>query len=270
MAPEERDDGWLAHDHALLVAAVRAAGSIALGYFGGEVKHWEKGPDDPVSEADHAVNDHLHEALRGPRPDYGWLSEESEDDPARLAAERTWVVDPIDGTRAFLADKPEFTVCAALVAGGRALAGCVFNPATEEMFEASAGGGARLNGAPIRVADKAGLEGLRLLAYRRAFERNGWLDHLPGVEFSTVNSMAYRLCLVAAGRYHATVSLSAKSDWDLAAADLIVAEAGGLITAIDGAPLPYNRAQVRHANVLAAAPGLHGRLSELLQTSGRV
>lgn len=257
MTPEGRD-------HALLVDAVRAAGAIALGYFGGEVKHWEKGPDDPVSEADHAVNDHLHEALRGPRPDYGWLSEESEDDPARLAAERTWVVDPIDGTRAFLAGKPEFTVCAGLVTEGRALAGCVFNPATEEMFEASAGGGARLNGAPIRVADREGLEGLRLLAYRRAFERQGWLDHLPGAEFATVNSMAYRLCLVAAGRHHATVSLSAKSDWDLAAADLIVAEAGGLITALDGTPLTYNRAEVRHPNVLAAAPGLHGRLSELL------
>jgi myo-inositol-1(or 4)-monophosphatase len=267
VAADDRAGGdWLADDHALLVDAVRAGGAIALDFFGGKYRRWEKEPGDPVSEADHAVNDHLHAALQKARTDYGWLSEESEDDPARLGAERVWVVDPIDGTRAFIKHRPEFTVCAALVSGGRSLAACVFNPATDELFEATAGGGARLNGAPLRMTEPGDPGALHLLASRRSFERHKWIRELPGAEFAAVNSIAYRLCLVAAGGYDATVSLSEKSDWDLAAADLVVAEAGGLVSAIDGGSFVYNRESVRHPTVLAAAPALHARLSALLQS----
>jgi myo-inositol-1(or 4)-monophosphatase len=254
----------LARDHALVTEAVREAGAVAMRYFRGPVAQWEKGPGDPVSEADHAVNDFLRARLGGARPDYGWLSEESEDDKARLGAERVWIVDPIDGTRAFLKGKPEFTVCVALAGGGRALAGAVYNPATDEFFEARAGAGARLNGRPLAVSAGGRGDGLRLLASRRTFEKQRWLKSLPGADFHAINSIAYRLALVAAGRFDAAISLSPKSDWDVAAAHLLVSEAGGRMTTADGAGLVYNRAQIRHPSVLAASPALHRRLVALI------
>lgn len=254
----------LARDHALLTEAVREAGAVAMRYFRGPVVQWEKRPGDPVSEADHAVNDFLKARLGGARPDYGWLSEESEDDPARLGAERLWIVDPIDGTRAFLKGEPEFTVCAALAGGGRPLAGAVFNPATEELFEARAGAGARLNGRPLAVSAGGRGDRLRLLASRRSFEKHRWLESLPGADFHAINSIAYRLALVAAGRFDAAISLSPKSDWDVAAAELLVSEAGGRLTTVAGEGLRYNQPEVRHPSVLAAAPALHAKLVKLI------
>lgn len=252
----------LAADHALLVAAVREAGALAFSYFRTVVTQWEKRPGDPVSEADHAVDAFLRRELCGPRPSYGWLSEESEDEPSRLDREKVWIVDPIDGTRAFLKGRPEFTVAAALVVAGAPCSGVVYNPATEELFEAWRGGGSRLNGRAIRVAPPGdGL--LKLLASRRTFEKHRWITELDHAEFAAVNSIAYRLSLVACGRYHATVSLSAKSDWDLAAAHLIVTEAGGRVSDATGQPFVYNRAEPRHPSVLAAHPALHAKLLAL-------
>lgn len=260
-------DDALADDHALLVAAVREAGALALGYFRTGVTQWEKKPGDPVSEADHAVDDFLRRELGAARPAYGWLSEESEDGPTRLERSHVWVVDPIDGTRAFLKGRPEFTVAAALVVEGAPCLGVVFNPATGELFEARAGGGGRLNGRAIRVAEP-GDGPLRLLASRRTFEKHRWLTELPDTVFQAVNSIAYRLSLVACGRYHATVSLSAKSDWDLAAAQLIVTEAGGRMSDATGRPFVYNRPAPRHASVLAAHPALHAKLLALTAEAG--
>ncbi len=261
---------WLARDHELLVAAVREAGALAMRYFRGPVRQWEKSPGDPVSEADHAVDDLLRARLCDPRPGYGWLSEESEDDPARLEVERVWIVDPIDGTRAFLKGKPEFTVAAALIAGARPLAAAVFNPATGEFFEAVRDRGARRDGRALRVSERADFSGLRLLASRRTFVDHRWLEELPGADFAAINSIAYRLALVACGRYDAAVSLGAKSDWDVAAADLLVAEAGGRVTTASGAALVYNRASVRHPSVIAAPPALHARLLALIEAAGDV
>ena len=198
-------------DHALLCAAVRDAGALALGYFQTDLKHWDKGKDDPVSEADHAVNDLLHARLQGTRPDYGWLSEETEDDPTRLTCDHVWVIDPIDGTRAFIKGKPHFTICAALVQKGAPVCAAVFNPATE-----------------MEMVDR--------------------------------NSVAYRLVLVANGYVDACLALNRKNDWDLAAADLIVREAGGRITTHDGATLVYNKPFTKHRSLLAAGPNLYNVL----------
>jgi myo-inositol-1(or 4)-monophosphatase len=250
-------------DRALLLEAVRGAGAVALRYFRKDAVQWEKEPGDPVSEADHAVNDHLEAALRGARPDYGWLSEESEDDKGRLAARRVWVVDPIDGTRAFLKDRPEFSVAVGLLEDGVPVLAAVFNPATEEYFEAERGGGARLNGATLAVADRAPSAPLHLLASRRAFEHRGWLTDLPDCDFTDVNSIAYRMALVAAGRFDATVSISAKSDWDIAAAALIAEEAGAFATDGQGAPFRFNQTSVQHPSVLVAAPAVHASLLPL-------
>jgi myo-inositol-1(or 4)-monophosphatase len=256
-------------DHALLIDTVRAAGALALDFFRGDVRHWEKEPGDPVSEADHAVNDLLEERLRDARPGYGWLSEESTDAPDRLDTDRLWVVDPIDGTRAFIRRRPEFTVSVALVEAERPVVGVVYNPATEEFFDAIAGGGACLNGEPIRVSAQPTLEGARLISGKRIFERAGWPAPPRGAHFATINSIAYRACLVAAGRHDACLSLTRKSDWDIAAAELIVAEAGGRATTSRGEGFIYNRPLPEHTSIITAGPALHGEIMRFLDAIER-
>jgi len=246
----------LAADHALLLAATRAAGALALEFFQGEVRHWEKRPGDPVSEADMAVNALLEDRLRGARPGYGWLSEESPDDPARRRRARLWIVDPIDGTRAFLAGRPEFAVAVALVDAGGPLSAAVFNPATDEMFEALAGGGARLNGAPLRVSSRRALAGARLLISRTETRRADWVRGLDGPRVTAISSMAYKLALVAAGRHDAAVTLWGKSEWDIVAGDLLVRESGGRVGDATGAPFTYNAANTRLPATIAAGPTL--------------
>ena len=236
---------------------MRQGGELALSYFGGDIKQWDKKPGDPVSEADLAVDALLRERLCGARPDYAWLSEESEDDGKRLGAAATWIVDPIDGTRAFLDARPEFTVTAALALGSRIVSGAVFNPVTAEMFEAVAGGGARLNGEPMAVSDCDSLDGARLIAGPRPFRQRNWTEATTKASFHFVNSMAYRLALAATGRFDATLTLSNKSDWDIAAGVLLITEAGGRATRLDGSGLRLNAASVVHPDIVAGAPGLH-------------
>ena len=256
----------LAADHALLVSAVREAGALAHSFFRRGPKTWKKAAGDPVSEADIAVDVLLRERLHAPRPDYGWLSEESEDDPVRLDHNRVWIVDPIDGTRAFLEERPEFTVVAALVENGRPLLGAVFNPATDEFFDAVKGGGARCNGETIRVSDRGDFDDARLLASARMVKRTIEGMSTRPATYDAVNSVAYRMALVACGRYDATLSLGPKSDWDIAAADLVVTEAGGLSTDASGARFVYNGATPRHPSLAVANPALHARLLEVVES----
>lgn len=255
-------------DHALLTEAVREAGHIARRYFKGSVKSWEKKPGDPVSEADIAIDTHFRETLMAARPDYGWLSEETVDDRARLEKSRVWIVDPIDGTRSFIAGKPEFTICAALVESGEPVLGIVYNPITEEFYDAIRGGGARLNGQTVTCGSKAKLGEVRLLASRKSFEWHGWLESVPGAVFSHVNSIAYRIVKVASRHVDASLSLTAKSDWDIAAADIILSEAGGVTTTITGEKLLYNRKSVNHKSVISVGECLHPALMSLLETFG--
>tara|TARA_B100000676_G_scaffold295919_1_gene335687 strand:+ start:2845 stop:3636 length:792 start_codon:yes stop_codon:yes gene_type:complete len=254
----------LAADHALLREAVVEAGALALSYFRAKPEQWTKGKGDPVSEADLAVDALLKERLTGQRPDYGWLSEETEDNDTRLNQPVLWIIDPIDGTRAFLEERPEFTVAAALVADGRPVSGCVFNPATDEFFEATLCGGARRNGVTISVSDRDGFDGARLLASARMIKRTIEAMNVKPESYDAVNSVAYRMALVACGDYDATLSLGPKSDWDLAAADLIVEEAGGLATDRAGTGYRYNGASARQTSLIAANPGLHAALVDVV------
>jgi myo-inositol-1(or 4)-monophosphatase len=252
-------------DLKLLESAVHAAGSIARNYYGGDVRRWSKAGGSPVTEADLAVDKFLKQTLCAARPDYGWLSEESVDSLARLERARIFVVDPIDGTVAFLKQRPHFTICAAVVEAGRPLAGVVYNPITEEFYAASAGGGATLNGAPIHAGDRDQIEGARMLAPKNLFTDDAW----PRMEITTLSSIAYRLVLVAAGRQDAMVSLTVKHDWDLAAADVIVEEAGGLLSDQAGRKLLYNRPTATQRATIAAGPKLHGLLlNHLRQIEG--
>lgn len=241
-------------DFELLKSAVARAGALALKYFESDFKAWEKGRNDPVTEADLAVDRLLEEALREARPDYGWLSEESADDPARLACRRVWMVDPIDGTRAFVNRRPEFAVSAALVEDGHPVLGVVFNPVTDAFFAARLGGGAFLGDKRLAITPRAELEGARMLGYRHFFSSEKyWPVPWPRMNYAQVNSIALRMALVAAGSHDIVVSVRPKSDWDIAAADLIVTEAGGAAADSDGTAFVYNRKKPVHRNVIACS-----------------
>jgi myo-inositol-1(or 4)-monophosphatase len=259
-------------DLALIERAARDAGAIARRYFGGDYKRWDKGKGQPVTEADLAIDKFLHETLTAARPAYGWMSEESEDDPSRRAAERVFIVDPIDGTTAFLKGRPHFTIAIALVRDGRPEQGVVYNPISEECYAAARGAGATLNGAAIRVSDCDRIENCRMLAPKTTFEHAIWSTppntSWPPMQVETRGSIAYRMALVAAGQFDAALALSAKHDWDLAAGDLIVEQAGGLVTDHTGAPLRYNAAVPLQRSIVVAGPRLHAALLEKLKHLG--
>jgi myo-inositol-1(or 4)-monophosphatase len=243
-------------DLALLEAACRAGGEIARRRFQDGCKSWSKQGGSPVTEADLEVDAHLKAMLTAARPGYGWLSEESVDDASRLSHETLFIVDPIDGTVAFLKGRPHFTICAAVVKDGVAVAGVVHNPMLDHLYRAQAGGGAFRGAVRIHVSAAHGLEGCAMLGDRSMLTRPPW----PQMKVETRNSVAYRVALAADGSFDATVSLSAKRDWDLAAADIILREAGGRITDRSGATLVYNRPEAIQASMVAAGPDLHAEI----------
>jgi myo-inositol-1(or 4)-monophosphatase len=247
-------------DLKLLEDTVRQAGPIARKFYGGDYKRWSKEGGSPVTEADLAVNKYLCDALTAARPDYGWLSEENADDPSRLSRREVFIIDPIDGTIAFLKNRPHFTICAAVVVEGRPCCGVVYNPISDELYSARAGGGAHRNGTPIRVTQREALEGAAMLGDRTHLTGPPW----PPMHVQNRNSVAYRLVLVADGSADATVSLTCKRDWDLAAADIILHEAGGFLTDTSGAVMVYNKPVTRQSNLVAANPVLHGQITRLL------
>lgn len=241
-------------------AAVEAAGNIALSFFRGTHRRWEKGPGQVVTEADIAVDRQLREALARLLPDAGWLSEETVDDGSRLTRQRVWVVDPIDGTRSFAEGKPEFTVCVALVEDERPVLGVVLNPATGELFHAVVGGGAFLGGQRIAAEAPAGLAGARIGISSTERHRAALAAALPEAEPTTIGSLAYKLVLIAAGQLDGYVSRRRAHDWDIAAADLILAEAGAMLTDAAGREIVYGQLETWRQGLIAAAPRLHAQL----------
>jgi len=250
-----------ATDTKLLVGQLREAGDIARHYFGGTYKSWNKGHGSPVTEADIEIDNFLRQRLLAARPTYGWLSEETTDDPVRLMRKRVFVVDPIDGTHGFLKHRPDFTIVAAIVENGRPVSGAIYNPITDDMFEATKGEGARKNGATVRVSARSNFEGVRFLAEKKVMDPARWANPWPhSIRVETRASAAYRMALVTAGEFDAMISLSPKLDWDVAAGDLMVHEAGGRVTTKEGDLLIYNREKPQHRSLVCAGPPLHARL----------
>jgi myo-inositol-1(or 4)-monophosphatase len=246
-----------------LVAAVRDAGAGALAMFGGTFKSWLKDQSSPVSEADIASNELLHERLALATPDFGWLSEESRDDTARQQARHVWVIDPIDGTRAYMAGRPDWTVSAALVEDGRPVVAVLFAPVTDEMFVAVKGEGATLNGMPITVSSGSGLAGARVAGPKR--QADGLAAGFPDIiVVPTIHSLALRLARVAHGAIDVAIASSNSRDWDLAAADLLVHEAGGAMTGLAGQTLIYNRPDPVHESLIASGSRRHAALIEVM------
>jgi myo-inositol-1(or 4)-monophosphatase len=241
-----------AADRELLRAALREAGAVALRYFRRRPASWTKGPGQIVTEADLAIDELLHQRLIGARPGDGWLSEERPDDGSRLDRERVWVVDPIDGTRSFAAGVAEFTISVALLVEGRAVLGGVLNPATGEHFEAALGEGAWCGGARLRASRCRDATAARLLASSVELRRRSFAELIPSALFTTLGSLAYKLALVAAGRYDGLISRRSAADWDLAAAQLLISEAGGLLGDAAGRPLRLNGAEPRHGGLIGA------------------
>jgi myo-inositol-1(or 4)-monophosphatase len=251
-------------DLALLIEAATAAAPIALGHFRSDPQVWLKAGNSPVSEADLAVDRFLRERLLAARPDYGWLSEETADDPARLGRRRVFVVDPIDGTRAYLAGRNEWAISAAVVEDGQPVAGVLLQPAVDATLTAVRGGGAFSGGTPIRITVPERLAGARVGGSRRLGERpeiaaRGLVLQMP------IPSLALRFARVAEGRLDVALASPDAHDWDLAAADLIVREAGGRVADIDGAELVYNAARPRHAALAAGAPALMPEILALVR-----
>jgi myo-inositol-1(or 4)-monophosphatase len=242
---------------------VREAGALAHRAFGTRVRTWVKEHNSPVSEIDIAVNHLLKERLASIVPEAGWLSEESDDDPARLGASRVWIVDPIDGTRSFITGRPDWTISVALVAARRPVVAALFAPVSGEFFRAAVGAGATCNGAPIFATSGGGIAGARIAGPK------GLLDRLAGIApaFTTpprIHSLALRLARVADGTLDAAFASSSSHDWDLAAADLLVHEAGGALTALGGTTLAYNGISTVHSTLVAAGLVRHQTLTNLL------
>ena len=250
---------------ARLAEAVREAGALALSMFKTPLKNWTKGEAlSPVSDADIAVDVLLRERLTGNNKPIGWLSEESVDDPARLDARYVWIVDPIDGTRAYIAGLPDWAVSAALVENGRPVAGCLYAPVSDEFFFAVAGQGATRNGAAIAVSPGAALAQARIAAPRRLLDRLQAIAP-PFAVMPRTHSLALRLARVAEGTFDAGIAGGSSHDWDLAAADLLVHEAGGALTSFAGVAVTYNRPVPRHGMLVAAGRDRHAALVELFR-----
>ncbi len=254
------EGGALADDAALLLRAAEAAGAAALAYFnaGRETSarvSWKEG-NSPVSEADHAANDALSGMLRSARPTYQWVSEETADALDRLSASHVFVVDPIDGTRAFIAGKLQWSVSVALVVDGEPALGVIHAPALGVTYAARRGEGATRNGQAIRSAgrrrlDRASAAGPKPTLESLEAATGVTLEHAPKVP-----SLALRLALAAEGRVDLALASTGAHDWDVAAADVILREAGGVLLDLDGQPLLYNRPSLRRGPLCAGPPAL--------------
>lgn len=246
-----------------LETIVREAGELALATARGPLKRWTKGADEsPVSEGDIAVNNFLRARLSTLLPQAGWLSEETEDHPPDRAAPSTWVVDPIDGTRAYIMGRADWTIAVALVKDYRPVLSALYAPVTDEMFFAAAGKGATLNGAPIQATSGATLDHASLTGPQRYLKQFQAMN--PRIQPQPkVFSLALRFARVAQGELDAAFASRGSHDWDLAAADLILHEAGGVITDFAGRTLRYNRPLVVHESLIAAGCERHTTLLEL-------
>jgi myo-inositol-1(or 4)-monophosphatase len=230
------------------------------------VKSWLKAQDSPVSEVDIAVDVLLKARLEPIVPQAAWLSEETEDDPARLSARRVWIVDPIDGTRSFLAGRADWTVSVALVEDRRPIVAALYAPANEEFFLAIAGASVTRNGLAIRASAGEALAGARISGPKRLLDQIA--KAAPDIVVAPrVHSLALRLARVADNTLDAAFAGGNSHDWDLAAADLLVHEAGGALTTLDGATLSYNGATPTHGMLVAAGRPRHRALSTLLCSS---
>lgn len=251
---------------ALMTQATHEAGEVIMTHYRpgqtvsatAEVR--EKSHNNPLTKADLEADALLRQRLLASHPHCGWLSEETADNPDRLQHRWIWVVDPIDGTKEFIMGIPQFAISVALVAEGQPVAACIHNPASKETFTALAGGGAQFNGCAMHTSANQKLIGASCLASRSETQRGDWNGFKTEWQITTMGSIAYKLALVAAGRFDMTFTLTPKNEWDFCAGALLVQEAGGRITHKNGDPLQFNQANPSVRSVLATNGPLHSQL----------
>jgi len=239
-------------------AAAEEAGRVIMRSFRTQQAVTYKSPDQPQTEADLEADRTLHRILLDRFPNYGWLSEETLDRPDRLARERVWIVDPIDGTRSYLAGRPEFAISIGLALNHQVVLGVVANPATDEVFWAIRGGGAfNSAGDKLQVSHTALPATATLVASRAELKAGDFEDFDRDWNYLPLGSTAYKLARVATGEADVFLSRGPKSEWDVCAGDLIVQEAGGRVTDLRGQTLSYNRPDPYVHGTLASNGRLH-------------
>ncbi len=247
-----------ARDLALLTEAAREAGRIALRYWRKSPQVWDKGGEHgPVTEADLAVNDMLKARLLAARPDYGWLSEETPDSADRLALDTVFIVDPIDGTRAFVAGEETWAHSLAVAHQGKVTAGVVYLPALDRIYTASDTAPPLKDGQPIAASAREALTGANILTTKANLVPEKWPGGVPEITRSFRASLAYRMCLAAEGRFDGMLTLRDSWEWDIAAGSLIAERAGAVVTDRQGKALRFNTPGAMTAGVLAVPPKLH-------------
>lgn len=256
-----------APDLQLLIDAALEAGKIATRFSGTTAQRWDK-PDGagPVTEADLAVNEMLEQMLPAARPGYGWLSEETEDSADRLSKDRVFIIDPIDGTRSFAEGSRTWAHSLAIAEQGEVTAAVIYLPLRNLLYAAAKGQGATLNAEEIRVSELGVLESAQVLAAKPNMQPQHWRQgQVPEFKRNYRPSLAYRMALVAQGRFDGMMSLRPSWEWDIAAGDLIMREALGRCSDRAGLPLRFNNAIPRLNGVIAAGSGVYGLLSEQLE-----
>lgn len=246
-------------------SALQASRKIFERFTPGKIDAEYKSGHDPVTEADLAVNALLHKELL--REGEGWLSEENADDFSRLQKQRVWIVDPLDGTREFVAGIPEFCVSIAYAENGCAVAGGICNPITNEVFLGAVGMGVTYNGKPAQTTPRMALKGATILASRSETKRGEWKQfESAGFEIKQMGSVAYKLALVSAGKADATFTLVPKHEWDIAAGAALIESAGGFVRTLDGQPLRCNQKSVLLDGLVAGGAGLQNELMQLVRS----
>lgn len=223
------------------INTAKEAGSIIMQYYKSKYEIRDKSYHNPVTTADHASDTFLKETLTKQYPEYGWLSEETVDSKERLNYERTWVVDPLDGTKEFIEGVDHFVVSVGLVENGEPIIGVLYNPASKELFTAIKGGGAFLDGEKLNCSNLTNFKEMVILN-SRSETRNGLWSPYSDVfkEQRAIGSVAYKLGLTSAGKADVFASLRPKNEWDICAGHCIIREAGGEMVSLDGKPITYN------------------------------
>ncbi|MBF0584642.1 MAG: 3'(2'),5'-bisphosphate nucleotidase CysQ [Magnetococcales bacterium] len=261
----------LQSDLALMEEAARLAGACIMRYYqpGAQIATHvhirDKSHNNPLTKADLEADQRLRQTLLDNRPTYGWLSEESLDDPERLRCQRVWIVDPMDGTKEFSRGLPQFAISIGLVENGHPVAACIYNPATSERFSAIQNGGAQRNGQRIETSQRTALHGASCLASHSETRRGEWKPFEPQLTLTPMGSIAYKLALVASGLFDLTFTLTPKNEWDFCAGALVLQEAGGRISHKDGQPCLFNQKNPRVLSVLASNGRLHDALLSYLE-----
>jgi len=267
MAPFEKE-------RAVAEAAAREAGAIVQRYYEKPIEQVAKsdkggGRDENwLTQADSESDELLKARLLGAFPDYGWLSEETADSPERLRKERVWIVDPLDGTREFTLRVPEFCVCVALVENGKPVVGVEYNSATDRLYSAALGAGTTMNGAAVRVSKTEHMALAQVLASRSEDKRGEWDPFKQYCHVVLTGSVAFKLAELSVGNGDATFTLTPKNEWDICAGTILVEEAGGKVTGLEGETLVFNQPSPLRPGMIASNRVLHPGLMTLIEAHG--